>query len=501
MTTETLTAPGFAASRKADLLASVPSGLLIGGRWIDAAGSRSLIVHDPATEAGLKAIADASPSDAIKALEAADRAQKDWASQNQRTRSDILRRAFVLLTERAEDYALLISLEMGKSLQEAKGEVAYAAEFLRWFSEQAVHVHGRYQHAPNGNLRHLISKRPVGPCLLITPWNFPLAMIARKVGPAIAAGCTMILKPAELTPLTALLFASLMQEAGLPDGVLNVFTTSRSREVVMPLFADRRLKKISFTGSTQVGRQLLALASANILRTSMELGGNAPFLVFEDADIDVAIEGAMNAKLRNIGQACTAANRFYVHESVIKDFTERLHARFSALVMGSGSEGQDVVGPLISDKARRNVHQLVTDAIADGAQLVIGGTIPDGQGYFYPPTILCNINPASRIASEEIFGPVATISSFASESEAIALANDTEYGLASYAFTRDLSRAFRLQEQIEAGMLGINTGLISDPAAPFGGIKHSGLGSEGGIEGIEEYMTTHYAGIGGVLPN
>lgn len=498
MTTGTLMMPGATADRETDLLASVPSGLLIGGRWIDVVEGRSLTVYDPATESGLKTIADASPEDAIKALDAADRAQKDWASQSQRARSDILRRAFDLLTERADDFALLISLEMGKSLKEAKGEVAYAAEFLRWFSEEAAHVHGRYQHAPNGNLRHLISKRPVGPCLLITPWNFPLAMITRKVGPAVAAGCTMVLKPAELTPLTALSFASLMQEAGLPDGVLNVFTTSRSRDVVTPLFADRRLKKVSFTGSTQVGRQLLASASANILRTSMELGGNAPFLVFEDADLDVAVEGAMNAKLRNIGQACTAANRFYVHEAVIAEFTERLHARFSALVMGRGPDAQDVVGPLISDKARRDVHQLVTEAISDGAKLVIGGVIPDGPGYFYPPTILRDINPASRIASEEIFGPVAAVSSFASESEAIALANNTEYGLASYAFTRDLSRALRLQEQIEAGMLGINTGLISDPAAPFGGIKHSGLGSEGGVEGIEEYMTTHYAGIGEV---
>ncbi|KKW91597.1 NAD-dependent succinate-semialdehyde dehydrogenase [Sphingobium chungbukense] len=488
--------PAAVAEREVSLLASLPSGLFIGGRWIKAVEGRSFTVHDPATGAPLASAADASPLDAMDALAAADRAQKGWAGQSTRARSDILRHAFDLLIGRADDFALLISLEMGKSLKEARGEVAYAAEFLRWFSEEAAHVHGRYQVAPNGGLRHLISKRPVGPCLLITPWNFPLAMITRKVGPAVAAGCTMVLKPAELTPLTALLFASLMQEAGLPDGVLNVVTTTRSHDVMMPLLADKRLKKISFTGSTRVGRILLAAASANILRTSMELGGNAPFLVFEDADLDAAVEGAMQAKLRNIGQACTAANRFYVHETLAAEFTRRLHAKFSSLRMGRGAGGDDVVGPMISGKAREDVHRLVTEAIEDGATLITGGFVPGGPGNFYPPTIMCDIDPASRIASEEIFGPVAAISRFASEQEAIEQANATEYGLASYAYTRDLSRALRLQEQIEAGMLGINTGLISDPAAPFGGIKHSGLGSEGGVEGIEEYLTTHYAGIG-----
>ncbi|MBB6123620.1 NAD-dependent succinate-semialdehyde dehydrogenase [Sphingobium subterraneum] len=490
--------PAAAAAREASLLASLPSGLLIGGRWINATGDRTFAVQDPATGAALASAADASPSDAIDALTAADRAQKGWAAHSSRARSDILRRAFDLLTDRADDFALLIALEMGKSLKEARGEVAYAAEFLRWFSEEAAHVHGRYQVAPSSGLRHVISKRPVGPCLLITPWNFPLAMITRKVGPAVAAGCTMLLKPAELTPLTTLLFAALMQEAGLPDGVLNVITTSRSSEVIAPLLADGRLKKLSFTGSTHVGRILLAAASANILRTSMELGGNAPFLVFEDADLNAAVEGAMHAKLRNIGQACTAANRFYVHEAVADTFTQRLHARFSSLALGRGPDGADVVGPLISGKAREDVHRLVTEAIDEGATLVTGGAVPDGPGYFYPPTILCDIRPGSRIVTEEIFGPVATISRFASEQEAIEQANATEYGLASYAYTRDLGRALRLQEQIEAGMLGINTGLISDPAAPFGGIKHSGLGSEGGIEGIEEYLTTHYAGFGQV---
>lgn len=484
------------SAREVELLASLPSGLFVGGRWRPGIEGRAYTVHDPATGAALASVADASSADGLAALAAAHQVQRDWARQSARTRSDILRRAFDLLTSRSDDFALLISLEMGKSLKEARAEVGYAAEFLRWFSEAVAHIHGRYQIAPNGGLRHLISKRPVGPCLLVTPWNFPLAMIARKVSPAVAAGCTMIVKPAELTPMTALAFAALMTEAGLPAGVINLVTTARADEVVMPLLADPRLKKISFTGSTRVGRLLLAGASANILRTSMELGGNAPFLVFEDADIAAAVEGAVQAKLRNIGQACTAANRFLVHEAVIDPFVQGLLERFSALQMGRGADGVDVIGPLISRKAREGVHGLVMEAVADGAICLAGGFIPDGEGNFYPPTILTNVDPASRIMTEEIFGPVAAISTFASEDEAIERANATEYGLASYAFTRDLSRALRLQERIEAGMLGVNTGLISDPAAPFGGIKHSGLGSEGGIEGIEEYLTTHYAGIG-----
>lgn len=477
------------------ILNGIESGIMIGGRWREAAGGKRFAVEDPSTETEIFQIADASVDDAIDALQAADNAQRDWAARAPRVRSEILRSAFERLTGEAEEFATLISLEMGKSVKDAHGEVLYAAEFLRWFAEEAVRVHGRYQTAPNGKLQHLIAKKPVGPSLLITPWNFPLAMITRKVGPAVAAGCTMVLKPAQLTPLTASRFVALMQEAGLPAGVLNFIPTSASAELVSALLADPRLKKVSFTGSTGVGRVIMRNAAANILRASMELGGNAPFIVFEDADIDAAVEGATQAKLRNIGQACTAANRFYVHEDICNEFTDRLRRKFSALQLGRAVADPDKIGPLISAGARRGVHALVLDAIDRGARLVIGGEMQEGPGHFYPPTILGDVPPDARVMREEIFGPVAPIQTFAKEADALAQANASEYGLASYIYTRDLDRALRVRAGLDAGMLGVNAGVISDPAAPFGGVKHSGLGREGGVEGVEEYLSTQYTAI------
>ncbi|WP_305675082.1 NAD-dependent succinate-semialdehyde dehydrogenase [Phenylobacterium sp.] len=474
---------------------------MIGGSWRDASDRGTFPVENPATGEVLSWVADATPQDAIEALDAASGVQASWALKDPRDRAEILRRGYERLVTQTDRFAQVISMEMGKSVHEARGEVAYAAEFLRWFSEEAVRVHGRYQRAPAGPLRHLISKKPVGPCLLITPWNFPLAMITRKVGPAVAAGCAMVLKPAELTPLTAALFVSLMEEAGLPPGVLNLVSTTRAQDVVGALLADRRLRKVSFTGSTRVGRTILAGAAANVLRTSMELGGNAPFIVFEDADLDAAVEGAVQAKLRNMGQACTAANRFLVHRAVAASFVDRLRDRFAALSAAGGASDGEIMGPLISATARTNVHRMVEDAVDRGAALVLGGGIPAGPGHFYPPTILLDVRPGSRVLSEEIFGPVAPIQQFSDDREAIDLAMDSELGLAAYAYTRDLDRTLRLQDELQTGMLGINTGLISDPAAPFGGVKQSGLGREGGAEGIEEYLTTQYVGVRQAAPS
>lgn len=479
-----------------NVLNSVPLQLLVGANWRDGHECETFAVANPATECNLTQIADACEQDAISALESAYEAQRDWASRAPRERGEILRAAYERLIADCENFSALMSAEMGKSVNEARGEVAYAAEFLRWFSEEAVRIHGRYQLSPNGTLRHLISKRPVGPCLLITPWNFPLAMITRKVGPAIAAGCTMILKPAQATPLTAARFVSLMQEVGLPAGVLNFLPTSRSSKVVDTLLADTRLKKVSFTGSTHVGRIVLKSAAQNITRASMELGGNAPFIVFDDANIEAAVEGAVQAKLRNIGQACTAANRFYVHETVKEKFTEGLRARFADFKIGHGDAGDESLGPLISESARAGVHSLVEDAIACGAKLVCGGEIPQRSGYYYPPTILHDVPERARVMREEIFGPVAPISGFSSEQEVIEVANKSDWGLASYVYTQNLTRALRVKEGIDAGMVGVNSGVVSDPAAPFGGVKQSGLGREGGQEGIEEYLCTKYAGIG-----
>ena len=484
-----------ATDREAELLASVPTGLLINGEWRAAASGKTLDVHDPATGKVLTSIADGSGDDALAALDAACAVQASWARTAPRARAEILRKAFELVTARAEDFALLMTLEMGKPLAEARGEVAYGAEFLRWNSEEAVRDYGRYITSPEGKNKILVQKKPVGPCLLVTPWNFPLAMATRKVGPAVAAGCTMVLKPAKLTPLTAQLFAAVMQEAGLPAGVLNVISGSSASSISGPLLADPRLRKLSFTGSTSVGKQLMAVASENVLRTSMELGGNAPFLVFEDADLEAAVEGAMAAKMRNMGEACTAANRFLVHESVAADFTAKLAARIGALTVGRGTEAGTDVGPMIEEKARTNIHALVTAAVAEGATVLAGGTFVEGEGYFYQPTVLGNVSNDAAILQQEIFGPVAPVTTFTDEAHAIRIANSTEYGLASYLYTKDFSRLLRVSEQLEFGMVGFNAGVISNAAAPFGGVKQSGLGREGGSEGIAEYTTTQYIGI------
>ncbi|MFJ6280510.1 NAD-dependent succinate-semialdehyde dehydrogenase [Arthrobacter subterraneus] len=483
------------AQREQELLSSVPTGLLIGGEWRDAANGKTFDVEDPATGKTLLTIADASPEDGKAALDAAVAAQDEWARTAPRERGEILRRAFELVTERADDFALLMTMEMGKPLAEARGEVTYGAEFLRWFSEEAVRMSGRYSTAPDGKSRILVNKKPVGPCLLITPWNFPLAMATRKIAPAVAAGCTMVLKPANLTPLTSLLFAKVLEEAGLPKGVVNIVSTTSAGDVTGPLIKDSRLRKLSFTGSTPVGRRLLADASENVLRTSMELGGNAPFLVFEDADLDKAVDGAMAAKLRNMGEACTAANRFIVHESVAAAFADKLAARMKDVTPGRGTEDSSKLGPLIDGKSRDSVHSLVQDAVDDGAQVLTGGSPVDGPGYFYPATVLTDVAAKSRILQEEIFGPVAPIVTFSSEDDAVRLANNTEYGLVAYVFTRDLNRGLRMGERLDTGMLGLNAGVISNAAAPFGGVKQSGLGREGGYEGIEEYLYTQYVGI------
>ncbi|MEV7604185.1 NAD-dependent succinate-semialdehyde dehydrogenase [Paenarthrobacter sp. NPDC089322] len=481
--------------RESELLASVPTGLLIGGEWRQATSGATFDVEDPATGKVLASIADAGPEDSLAALDAAVAAQESWAAVAPRDRGEILRRTFELVTERADDFALLMTLEMGKPLTEAKGEVAYGAEFLRWFSEEAVRTWGRYSVSPDGKSRLLVQKKPVGPCLLITPWNFPLAMATRKIAPAVAAGCTVVLKPARLTPLTSQLFAQVMQEAGLPAGILNVVPSTRAGATTGPLIKDSRLRKLSFTGSTEVGRRLLADASEMVLRTSMELGGNAPFVVFDDADIDAAVDGAMFAKLRNMGEACTAANRFIVQESIADEFTEKFAARMASLTTARGTEPGAQIGPIIDAKSRDKIHFLVTEAVSAGATAVSGGAPIDGPGYFYAPTILTGVTEGSPILSEEIFGPVAPIVTFSTEEEAIRLANNTEYGLAAYVFTRDLNRGLRMSEKLDTGMLGLNAGIISNAAAPFGGVKQSGLGREGGLEGIEEYLSTQYVGI------
>jgi succinate-semialdehyde dehydrogenase/glutarate-semialdehyde dehydrogenase len=477
---------------EAALLAKVPKQLLIGGQWVDSTSGRSIDVHDPATGLVIATIADASPADGLAALDAASAAQASWGATAPRKRGEILRSAFDLLQERADEFALLMTLEMGKPLAEARGEVTYGGEFLRWFSEEAVRISGRYGSNPEGTGRMIVTHVPVGPSFLITPWNFPLAMATRKISPALAAGCTAVIKPAELTPLTTLYFAALLQEVGLPDGVLGVITTSTSAAVSEPIIADKRLRKLSFTGSTGVGRTLLKQASENVLRTSMELGGNAPFLVFEDADLDKAVDGAMLAKFRNIGQACTAANRFIVHESVADDFASRLTARVKELSIGRGTDDGVTIGPLINNKAVDKADSLVQDAISRGATLLTGGARVDGDGSFYEPTVLNRVLGGSEILREEIFGPVVTIVPFTDEADAVAKANDTEYGLVAYVFTRDFARGQRLIETLETGMLGLNVGVVSNAAAPFGGVKQSGVGREGGLEGINEYLETKY---------
>jgi succinate-semialdehyde dehydrogenase / glutarate-semialdehyde dehydrogenase len=485
-----------AAQRETELLARVPDGLYIDGAWQPGGGS-PIDVSDPATGAVLKRIANAGPADGIRALDAACKAAPDWAATPARVRGEILRRAFDLLQERREDFAWLMTIEMGKPLAEANAEVSYGGEFLRWFSEEAARISGRFGPTPEGTGQMLVSQRPVGPCLLITPWNFPLAMATRKIAPALAAGCTVVIKPAELTPLTTLYFAQLLEDAGVPAGVVNVITTSESAAVAAPIIADPRLRKLSFTGSTTVGRTLLRQAAEGVLRTSMELGGNAPFLVFADADLDLAVDGAMLAKFRNIGQACTAANRFIVHESVADEFARRLTARVEALRIGRGTEPGVTLGPLVNEAAVATTDALVRDAVDRGATLLTGGSSPDGPGSFYRPTVLTNVAPGSAMLREEIFGPVVGIVTFVDEAEAVRLANDTEYGLISYVFTESLSRGQRMIAALDTGMMGLNTGLVSNAAAPFGGVKQSGLGREGGLEGIHEYLSPKYTLIPG----
>ncbi|HSO97501.1 MAG TPA: NAD-dependent succinate-semialdehyde dehydrogenase [Solirubrobacteraceae bacterium] len=484
----------ISASEEQRILDQVPKQLYIGGQWRDGAKG-SIGVEDPSTGESLCEVADASTDDAKQALDAAVDAGPEWAKTAPRDRGEILRRAFEAIVGRQDELALLMTLEMGKPLKESQAEIAYGAEFFRWFSEQAVRIEGRYASAPNGQGRLLTMQQPVGPCLLITPWNFPLAMGTRKIGPAIAAGCTMVVKPAQQTPLSMLMLAQILEEAGLPKGVLNLITASSSGETMGPLIADPRLRKLSFTGSTEVGRKLMEQASENLLRLSMELGGNAPFIVFDDADVDAAVQGAVIAKMRNVGEACTAANRFHVSERVAEEFAEKLAGKLGEMKVGRGTEEGVEVGPLIDSTQRDKVAGLVEDAIGRGATALVGGHTRDGAGYFYDPTVLSDIPDDAELLQEEIFGPVAPVKGFADEDEAIAAANNTEFGLVSYVYTRDLKRALRVVERLETGMVGLNQGMVSNAAAPFGGVKHSGFGREGGLEGIKEYLETKYVAI------
>ncbi|MPV50841.1 MULTISPECIES: NAD-dependent succinate-semialdehyde dehydrogenase [unclassified Pseudactinotalea] len=476
-----------------EAIASVPTGLFIDGQWRETAAT--MPVEDPSTGEPLCEVADASPEEAAAALDAAAAAQAGWAATAPRERSEILRRGYELLVAETDRLALIMTLEMGKPLAESRGEIAYAAEFFRWFAEEAVRIDGGFMSAPAGGSRFLVSREPVGPSILITPWNFPMAMGTRKIGPAIAAGCTSVIKPASQTPLSTLALADILVRAGLPAGVVNVVTTSRTDEVMTPMILDPRSRKLSFTGSTAVGKHLLALAAKTVMRTSMELGGNAPFLVFADADLDAAVDGAMLAKMRNIGQACTAANRILVERSVAEDFADRLIARMAALPMGRGVEEGVVVGPLINAAAVDKVSELVDDARGLGASVRLGGERVGGAGHFYPATVLTGVPAGAQMAGTEIFGPVAAITPFDSEEEGIALANDTPYGLVAYLFTRDLDRALRVSGALESGMVGVNQGIVSNPAAPFGGVKESGLGREGGSTGIDEFLEVKYTGI------
>jgi succinate-semialdehyde dehydrogenase / glutarate-semialdehyde dehydrogenase len=474
------------------LLESVPDGLFIGGEWSSAISGSTLDVYDPATGEVIKTIANGGVEDGAAAMDAAVNAAPAWAKTPPRERAEILRRAFDLIQERQDQVALLMTLEMGKPVAESKAEVKYGSEFLRWFSEEAVRIFGRYGINPEGTGRMIVTQHPVGPCFLITPWNFPLAMATRKIGPALAAGCTVVIKPPELTPLTTLYFVQILTEAGLPPGVVNVITTHTSSTVSAPIIADPRLRKLSFTGSTEVGRKLLQQAAEGILRTSMELGGNAPFLIFDDADLGAAVYGAMLAKFRNIGQACTAANRFIVHEAIADEFAARVTERVQAFKVGRGTEEDVQIGPLINSDAVDKADALVRDATERGAKVLTGGHSIEGPGTFYEPTVVAGVRPGSDILREEIFGPVLSIVTFTDEDEAVRIANDTEYGLVGYAYTKDLARGQRLIESLQTGMLGLNVGVVSNAAAPFGGVKQSGIGREGGFEGIHEYLSTKY---------
>ena len=482
----------MSATQEKTAVDSVPTQLFIGGEWRDASGGATLDVEDPSTGESIASVADATPDDAKAALDACVAVQAEWAAHPPRERGEILRRAWEKITERADDLAMVMTLEMGKPLAESKAEITYASEFFRWFAEEAVRIEGRFATAPNGVGRLITMRQPVGPCYAITPWNFPMAMGTRKIGPAIAAGCTMVIKPAQQTPLSMLALAKIFQEAGLPEGVLNVVTSAKSSDVSKPIINDPRLRKLTFTGSTEVGRMLVEQSAAGLLRTSMELGGNAPFLVFADADVDAAVEGAIIAKMRNIGEACTAANRFHVASSVADEFAEKLAGKLGEMKVGRGTEDDVKVGPLIDGTQRDKVAELVDDATGKGASVLVGGGARDGAGYFFDPTVLAGVSPDARLLKEEIFGPVAPVIGFDDEDAAIAAANDTEYGLVAYVYTNDIKRAFRVCEKLQTGMVGLNQGMVSNAAAPFGGVKASGFGREGGREGIEEYLETKY---------
>jgi succinate-semialdehyde dehydrogenase / glutarate-semialdehyde dehydrogenase len=471
-----------------------PTGLLIGGQWSAGRAGR-MPVMNPATEDPITEVADASPEDALEAVAVAAEALPRWAARPPRERAECLRRAYELMMQRSEQLARLMVLENGKALRDARGEIAYAAEFFRWYAEEAVRIDGSLSIAPSGANRIMVIRQPVGVSYLITPWNFPAAMATRKIGPALAAGCTVLLKPAKETPLTALAVAEVLTEAGVPDGVVNVLPTTKPGPLTAAVLGDPRVRKLSFTGSTEVGRVLLKQAADYVTNCSMELGGNAPFLVFEDADVDAAVEGAFLAKMRNGGEACTAANRFYVHERVADEFGAKLSGRLAALRVGPGLEDGVELGPLVNADTRDKVASLVASATDDGATVLTGGAAPDRVGYFYSPTVLDSVPPGAGILSTEIFGPVAPIVRFTADEEAIALANATEYGLVSYLYSTDLRRCLRVAEALEAGMIGVNRGVVSDPAAPFGGVKQSGLGREGAHEGLLEFTETKYIAV------
>jgi succinate-semialdehyde dehydrogenase/glutarate-semialdehyde dehydrogenase len=478
-----------------NLLANVPTDLWIGGKWRKASDGGRFDVVDPATENAVASVASATVEDAKAAVDAAGAAFPAWAAKKPRERGEILRKSFDLIMRDAERLAKLITIENGKALSDSRGEVAYAAEFFRWNAEEAVRNLGQLYNAPSSGARVVVQHKPAGVAVLVTPWNFPAAMATRKIGPALAAGCTVVLKPASDTPLTMLALMPILEEAGVPAGVVNVIPSRASGKVVGAMLHDPRVRVVSFTGSTEVGRKLLHEAADNVVKPAMELGGNAPFIVFEDADIDAAIDGAMVAKMRNMGEACTAANRFYVHEKVHDEFAKKLTAKMGSLKMGNGLDDGVNLGPLVNKDGLDKVVELVDDAVAKGAKLLTGGKSPGGKGFFYPATVLTNVPDNAKMLNEEIFGPVASLQTFKSEDEVIRRANDTEYGLVAYLYTKDLSRGMRVSEKLDFGMIGLNRGLVSDPAAPFGGMKQSGIGREGAHEGLMEFLETQYVSV------
>ncbi len=479
-----------------NLLAGVSTDLWINGQWRPASDGGRFDVEDPATEQTIVSVASATVDDCLGAVDAAQKAFGLWAAKSPRERGEILRRCYEIMIREKERLAKIITLENGKGLEDSRAEAAYAAEFFRWNAEEAVRVIGQTSMSPSSGARILTSYKPAGVSLLVTPWNFPAAMATRKIGPALAAGCSVVIKPASATPLTMLALMPILEEAGVPAGVVNVVPSMQSGKVVSAMLADIRVRVISFTGSTQVGRVLLREAAHNVVKPSMELGGNAPFIVFEDADIDAAVEGAMIAKMRNMGEACTAANRFYVHEQVADAFSAKMTGRMAALKMGNGLTEGIAVGPLVNKATRDKVESLVNDAVAKGAKVTTGGTRASGPGYFYPPTVLTDVPDTADLVWEEIFGPVAAIQTFRDEELMIEQCNKSEYGLASYIYTRDIGRGMRVANRLETGMVGLNRGIVSDPAAPFGGVKQSGLGREGSKEGVLEYLETQYVSVG-----